>query len=101
MYLNLKSVINGILKFWYYEKIAHCAPITITHGMSEWKLLIGVWLFATPWTLAFQAHLSMEFSIWATKASTLCSPNNHWGRRGIWIFVYFNEIVKVIFLKIL
>lgn len=35
------------------------------------------------------------------KASTLCSLNNHWERRGTWIFVYFNEIVKVTFLKIL
>ena len=26
------------------------------------KLLSGVWLFATPWTVAYQAALSMEFS---------------------------------------
>ena len=28
----------------------------------EWKLLICVWLFATPWTVVCQAPLSMEFS---------------------------------------
>ena len=30
--------------------------------MSEWKLLSHVGLFATPWTVAHQASLSMEFS---------------------------------------
>ena len=30
--------------------------------MSEWKSLSHVQLFATPWTVAFQAPLSMEFS---------------------------------------
>ena len=29
---------------------------------SEWKSLSHIWLFATPWTVAFQAPLSMEFS---------------------------------------
>ena len=29
---------------------------------SEVKLLSHVWLFATPWTAAYQAHLSMGFS---------------------------------------
>ena len=30
--------------------------------VSEWKLLSRVWLFATPWTVARQAPLPMEFS---------------------------------------
>ena len=29
---------------------------------SEWKSLSDVWLFVTPWTVALQAPLSMEFS---------------------------------------
>ena len=28
----------------------------------KWKLLLHVWLFAIPWTVAHQAPLSMEFS---------------------------------------
>ena len=28
----------------------------------KWKLLSHVWLFVTPWTLAFQCPLSMKFS---------------------------------------
>ena len=30
--------------------------------ISEVKLLSHIWLFATPWTVAYQAPLSMEFS---------------------------------------
>ena len=31
-------------------------------AVSEWKLLSHVWLFVTPWTVTYQAPLSMEFS---------------------------------------
>ena len=30
--------------------------------VSEWQSLSSFWLFVTPWTVAFQAPLSMEFS---------------------------------------
>ena len=30
--------------------------------VSKWKLLSPVWLFETPWTIACQAPLSLEFS---------------------------------------
>ena len=36
--------------------------INVVNWLSwEWKLLSPVWLFATPWTVAHQARLSMEF----------------------------------------
>ena len=31
-------------------------------GEKKWKSFSRVWLFATPWTVACQAPLSMEFS---------------------------------------
>ena len=36
--------------------------LTSNYQLSEVKLLSRVWLFATPWTVAYQAPPSMEFS---------------------------------------
>ena len=35
--------------------------IRVTQCMNEWKPLSHVWLFATPWTVAHQTPLFMEF----------------------------------------
>jgi len=34
----------------------------VCEGLVKVKLLSRVWLFATPWTVAYQAPLSMGFS---------------------------------------
>ena len=45
------------------SKFNYCHMIyTLTNNMSVWELLNNAWLFATPWTVACQAPLSMEFS---------------------------------------
>ena len=36
--------------------------INLNHGWSEVKSLSCVWLFATPWTVAHQTPLPIEFS---------------------------------------
>ena len=38
----------------------HCLLLKV--GISKWKSLSRVWLFMIPWTVAYQAPLSMEFS---------------------------------------
>ena len=43
---------------WYWSSI----KTTLISLEVKWKSLSHVWLFATPWTVACQAPLSMEFS---------------------------------------
>ena len=47
---------------WFFP--FYCFPLYlyIVHLRSEVKLLSRVWLFATPWTVTYQAPLSMGFS---------------------------------------
>ena len=47
--------------FGYSSGIFHCF-IEVIIQMSEWKSLSRAQLFATPWTVACQPPLSMEFS---------------------------------------
>ena len=57
------SSINGIEKNWintYRAMKLDCYLTPLTK--SEVKLLSHVHLFATPWTVAYKAPLSMEFS---------------------------------------
>ena len=77
-------------KRWEYQNVGQEAIIRIRHGTTDWlqirkgvhqgyilslclfklytewvkwvKSLSRVWLFATPWTIAYKAPLSMEFS---------------------------------------
>ena len=37
-------------------------PLPLIHSLMKVKLLTWVWLFATPWTVAYQVPLSMDFS---------------------------------------
>ena len=46
---------------WFWTG-THPFPMLITSCRGKWKLLSCVWLIATPWTVACQAPLSMEFS---------------------------------------
>ena len=46
------------------------------HYRHQWKLLSCVWLFATPWTMAGQAPLSMGFSKQQYRSAL---PFHQWG----------------------
>ena len=55
------SSVHGILQARVLEWIAISSPV-IKYEVSEVKSLSHVQLFATPWTVAYQAPLSMGFS---------------------------------------
>ena len=44
------------------DKAVYCHPAYLTYMQSSVQLLSCVQLFGTPWTAAYQAPLSMEFS---------------------------------------
>ena len=46
----------------YFKQISHRTTKRITFSGSKVKSLSHVWLFATPWTVAYQAPPSMGFS---------------------------------------
>ena len=54
-----------LYELWYILETkpcqSHCLQI-FSPIQWKWKLLSHVWLFATPWTVACQVPLSMEFS---------------------------------------
>ena len=53
-----RTRISGVSYIWQADSLPmyHLQRSDVT-----WKSLSGVWLFATPWTVACQAPLSMEF----------------------------------------
>ena len=47
---------------------------TNTHNILKWKLLSRIWLFATPWTVACQPPMSLEFFRQKYWSGLLCPP---------------------------
>ena len=64
IYWNRISFVSIVdLSFLLKYKIFLWTHLWICFQMSEWvKLLSNVWVFLTPWTVAYQAPLSMGFS---------------------------------------
>ena len=49
------------LSFWYLTSVYSCCPPILLCFFAVFQWLSCVWFFVTPWTVAHQGPLSMEF----------------------------------------
>ena len=65
MDVNVKNMYTLDLKYKIIlqnSRASYKMGYSLTHNKVKMKLLGYVWLFATPWTVAYRAPLSMGFS---------------------------------------
>ena len=79
-----RHIYGSVYGYIYMAESLHCSPETITtllsgYQSSSLQLLSHVWLFATPWTIAHQASLSVTNSQSLLKLMSIESvmPSNH------------------------
>ena len=81
------SLCGHMQHHWMYLKCFSAVPIWDQSEEVKWKSLSHVWLFATPWSVACQAPLSMEFSrqeYWS--GLPFPPPGSFWPRDQIRVF---------------
>ena len=79
-----RHIYGSVYGYIYMAESLHCSPETITtllsgYQSSSLQLLSHVWLFATPWTAAGQASISITNSRNLLKLMSIESvmPSNH------------------------